>query len=306
MRGMATREPRRHLGERPSRGTAGLSAPTRLERPRLLAGLLLGAALLALLTLSTAAPAFDARVANGRLLAVALADAGQDVGLQCKGWVNRLFSAQARRAGSAARLGGEYGDEDYLRDARGARISAAQAGPGDVIQVADFARPEGGAPLHTAIVVSPLGAGRFLVVDANYVAEETVAVHVWDPAEYAGDRAEVRFYRLGRPCHSDPRVPQGELLSPGPGERLVAGRPLELMAAFTDDTAVRRVRYLLLAGDRVIDAGADIHRGRAGIWSVTTRVPAAGQTLRVLALAQDERGSVNVVTSAEYLLTAPF
>ena len=298
--------PLRDIGLAPTQPSSRPRPSRALWRPRLLVGLVLGVAAVALLALATAAPAYDARVSNARILRAALRDDGRDVHMQCKKWVNTLFTKEARAVGSSARLGGAYGDEDYLDHANGARISAADVEPGDIIQVADFSDPEGGAPLHTAIVLQDYADGRYLVIDANYVAEETVGTHVWDPFEYAGDEADVRFYRIGRPCSSDPRVPRGDLIAAGVDGRVPAAEPLTLSAVFADDVAVTGVRFRLLVDDHVAEVGTDMHKSASGIWSVTWRAPEAGHRLRVQAIALDAAGHAGVAGGEEYRVVAPF
>jgi hypothetical protein len=69
-----------------------------------------------------------------------------------------------------------------------AEVSAANASRGDVIQVGER---DSSFPLHTAIVLDNLGAGRFRVVDSNYGTREIVTTHDYTPP------AGFRIWRVG-------------------------------------------------------------------------------------------------------------
>lgn len=99
--------------------------------------------------------------------------------------------------------------------------------------------------------------------------------------------------RIG-PTVPDQGPPAVELVSPGDGERVVAGVDLEVLVEASDDTRVERV--VLLEGDR--ELGED----RTPPWEfVVTAVPVGAYTLRARAIdaAGNERDSEPVTLMAQ-------
>ena len=283
---------------------ACLSARHRRHLAVLLAAFALGS-LTVLLALATTTVAVDGAVTSAAIVERALRDDGHDVGLECKGWLNDLFSSLASAAGTSAYLRGGYGDDDYVEHAGGVRIGWRAAGPGDVIQVADFDDPEGGAPLHTAIVLENLGDRTYLVIDSNWVAPRVVGEHLFDPYAYAGRRADVRFYRLGVRA---PRasLPHGRLLPPGEGGWTAAGGELSLVGRFGDDVAIAGVTFTVITEEGAAFAGADDHRARNGLWRTSWPIGLApGQKFVVQAVARDTAGRLGCVTTGLLHTYAP-
>ncbi len=117
----------------------------------------------------------------------ACADANKTGGDQCKQFVNCIVWMASGHSQWPVDPGGDY--QKSYADVGGVEVAAADAKEGDIIQMGQW---DTSSPLHTAIVVSNEGAGKFTVVDANYNYDGMVNERShWTP--FAG----ARFWRLG-------------------------------------------------------------------------------------------------------------
>ncbi len=150
---------------------------------------------------------------NHPIVERALRDIGTYQG-ECWPWVRRVvFEATGREMGFDYRGG--------FLEAGAIEIEAADAAPGDIIQVArdGWTSPDADYPgLHTAIVIRNRGDGTFDAIDSNQAWDGIVRLRpAYDPfAQANANGLQVRIYRFpgaaGQP--PGPRTP-GSSLAPG-------------------------------------------------------------------------------------------
>lgn len=141
-------------------------------------------------------------VANADIVAKARSYKLGTHGGQCKVFAEAVVNAVLAAHGQSKRVGG-YGTPGgayYGAWAQGGGklVPAAQAAPGDVIQIvssahktADF--PPGG--LHSAIIVALTSKpGVFVVRDSNYGNDELIREHQLNPVWYASSRGSAVYY----------------------------------------------------------------------------------------------------------------
>jgi uncharacterized protein YgiM (DUF1202 family) len=138
---------------------------------------------------------------------------------ECWGWVHTVvFEATGRSIGFDYRQG--------FFEAGAVEVSAADAQPGDIIQIARDSDTSPGADyagLHTSIILANLGDGRFDVIDSNQNFDGMVHQRQgYDPAAAAARYAGLNYhiYRIGEGTAPSPATP---LALPVPGESFVAG-----------------------------------------------------------------------------------
>jgi uncharacterized protein YgiM (DUF1202 family) len=139
---------------------------------------------------------------------------------ECWGWVQKVvFEATGRTVGFDYREG--------FFEAGAVEVSAADAQPGDIIQIARDSDTSPGADyagLHTSIILANLGDSRFDVIDSNQNFDGLVHQRQgYDPAaavaRYAG--LNYHIYRIGEGgIAPSPATP---LAVPVPGESFVVG-----------------------------------------------------------------------------------
>lgn len=180
----------------------------------------LAAVLVAMLTLFGAAGPFKPAAADSShpIVERALRDLGTYQG-ECWPWVKRVvFEATGREIGFDYR-------EGFL-EAGAIEVSAADAGPGDVIQVAldSWTSPDADYPgLHTAIIIRNRGDGTFDAIDSNQLWDGVVRLRPgYDPfAQAQASGLQVRIYRFpagaGQPREA---APAGAPLTPGDAARV--------------------------------------------------------------------------------------
>ena len=155
-------------------------------------------ALFAILTLAAGPSAAAAQSGpTNPIVQVALKYVGQHGG-QC--WI---FAQNVVREATGIQMGFDY-RQGFLAPLQGPgaiEVSAVDAQPGDIIQIANDAdtSPDADYPgLHTSIIVQNNGDGTFDVVDSNFNFDETVTEH--DGYNPAADAAryglEFHIYRF--------------------------------------------------------------------------------------------------------------
>jgi len=204
--------------------------------------------------------AAGATVSDHPIVQVAYRDLGSWQG-QCWPWVREVVrTATGRTIGFGYREGFLHGGA--------AEVALAEAAPGDIIQLAQDGDDGPGADypgLHTSIVVSVDGAGRFTVIDSNSQWDGIVRVHSYEPlasaARYPG--ISVHVYRFPLSGELPPIPPPPQLLPLPPGERATVSTPGDCLnlrsAARIDPSNVIRCladgTEITLRGDTV-SAGA--------------------------------------------------
>lgn len=170
-----------------------LRIPARVVLTATLALLVLGL----LVVRVDSAPVCESRITTRALYMAAQAYRDGAHGGQCKAFVNRIFNTVARRSGSDARIGWSY-YSDY-RAVGAMEVASDMVEPGDVIQLNQPGHPDRYVKgMHTAVVLSNLGSGWYLVIDSNWRDDERVHRHVWKPGrDAAADGLVVRYWRLG-------------------------------------------------------------------------------------------------------------
>jgi Ricin-type beta-trefoil lectin domain len=126
-------------------------------------------------------------------------------GGQCKVWAAKVVNAVLHRQGGG-RIGGyESRGGAYWGSyaaAGGVRVSAAQAAPGDLIQLnnpADRTSNVHYRAMHSAIIVARASTpGTFVVRDSNWHGDERVTDHLWTPGTTAAKFGlETNYWRFG-------------------------------------------------------------------------------------------------------------
>ncbi|MEO8538583.1 MAG: hypothetical protein ABI577_02500 [bacterium] len=165
--------------------------PMSQHRPALAAILV---AFVAVLTAFTVAkPADAAPPPPSPITTRAVADLGTYQG-ECWMWMKKVvFEATGKTIGFDYRAG-------YL-EAGAVEVSLSQAGPGDIIQIADdsWTSPDADySGLHTAIILSANGDGTFEAIDSNQNFDGMVALRPgYDPAKLSAARGlNFHIYRL--------------------------------------------------------------------------------------------------------------
>ena len=192
-------------------------------------------AALACAPLALASPAND--FPNQRIVDVALSHPEGSAGGQCYFFLNQVL---AQASGGRIHIGGAHTYFGAYAREGGVQVSAADARPGDIIQISipssDDTYRSG---MHTAIVVQNLGAGRFDVVDSNWGYAERVHHHVLTPSRLIapGSDESVQFWRMGQvdapPAPPTPPAPPAPVASnvyhvyglPGSNRLLVRSGP---------------------------------------------------------------------------------
>jgi hypothetical protein len=161
-------------------------------------------------TVGAAAPAGEAASVgeDHPIIQRALRDLGTYQG-QCWPWVKRVvFDATGRTMGFDYREG--------FFEAGAVEVTAAEAGPGDVIQIAHatWTAPDADYPgLHTAIIIRNNGDGTFDAIDSNQRWDGMVRLRPgYDPfAQAARHGLRANIYRFGPSVVSGPTpgAPEG-------------------------------------------------------------------------------------------------
>lgn len=180
------------------------------HRPALAA--ILVAIVATLAAFAAQSPASAAPAPSNPVVARALRDLGTYQG-ECWQWMKTVV-----HDATGAQVGFDY-RYGYL-DNGAIEVPLAQAGPGDIIQIADDAWSSADADyagLHTAIVLSNNGDGTFEAIDSNQNWDGVVNLrHGYDPAaRAAAGGLDVHVYRFGDKAAS--------LLPPAPPVITVAG-----------------------------------------------------------------------------------
>lgn len=196
-----------------------------------------------------------ARSYNGQWGGNACRDAGKPQTGQCKQFVNCVVAL--------ASGGQQYpapGYHDGFARVGGFEVSSAQAASGDIIQVNnnDSARP-----LHTAVILQNGGNNNFWVVDSNWVAEETVGEHSFNPYSWAPG-ADIRIWRLA-----------GAGPPPGSGWAGVAGLEFSGKSSLESGEVLRPNQYLLSDNGWFVwtlqtDGNLVLYHNQRAIWSSQT------------------------------------
>lgn len=176
--------------------------PMSQHRPALAA--ILVAVVAALIALAASSPASAAPSPSSPVVQRALRDLGTHQG-ECWQWMKQVV-----RDSTGAEVGFDY-RFGYL-DSGAVEVSLAQAGPGDIIQIADDRWSSADADyngLHTAIIISANGDGSFEVIDSNQNWDGVVNLRSnYDPASMAGRNGlEFHIYRFGADASRLPPVP---------------------------------------------------------------------------------------------------
>ncbi|MCC7364944.1 MAG: SH3 domain-containing protein [Dehalococcoidia bacterium] len=137
-------------------------------------------------------------------------------GGQCWTWMQQVvFEATGKKVGYDYRLG--------FFEAGAVEVTDAEAGPGDVIQIADDAWTSPDAEydgLHTAIILENLGGGAFKVIDSNSQWDEVVRVRdSYNPSAIAAARGlNYHIYRLAGtpPVEARAAAPAAPVAPAGP------------------------------------------------------------------------------------------
>lgn len=187
-----------------------------------------------------AAFAVDGRITQAAIYAKANSYASGAYGGQCKVWVQTVFNAVAKAAGSSMRIGSGY--HDCYKLAGGVEVTASAARRGDVIQVFESSAPNTYySGMHTAIIVDNLGSGAFNVIDSNWALNSKVSRHKWDVAAWMRKYSarEVHYWRMGSmPISLTAPTPANLCVVPGvtyrpatvlkPGHHAVGTYPVQL------------------------------------------------------------------------------
>jgi len=205
--------------------------PLSQHRPALAA--ILVAAIAVLSAFAGLQPANAAPTSSNPLVARALLDLGTYQG-ECWQWMKAVvLDATGAQVGFDYRFG-------YL-DAGAVEVSVNNAGPGDIIQIADDAWSSADADyngLHTAIIISSNGDGSFEVIDSNQNWDGMVNLRSrYNPADQAA-RYGLNFhiYRFGADASlAAPTPPVATVAGPvGAGDKARVNTPgdcLRLRAA---------------------------------------------------------------------------
>ena len=126
----------------------------------------------------------------GKSGTAACADAGKTGGDQCKQFANCIVWMASNHTQWPV-----TGYQDGFANAGGTQVTSANAVKGDIIQVGNS---DTANPLHTAIVVTNYGNGKFNVVDANWKYDGMVRQHNYTPPSSA------EFWRMGTVINSPP------------------------------------------------------------------------------------------------------
>ena len=175
--------------------------PLSQHRPALAAILV---AFVAVLTAFSAARPAAAGPSSDAIVNRALQDLGTWQG-ECWQWVKLVV-----REATGAEMGFDY--RYGFLDAGATEVSLNDAGPGDVVQIADdnYTAPDADYPgLHTAFIVSVNGDGTFEVIDSNRDWDGMVNLRSgYDPAAMAA-RSGLNFhiYRFGEAAAAAPAKP---------------------------------------------------------------------------------------------------
>ena len=176
--------------------------PLSQHRPALAA--ILVAVVAVLSVVSDSRPVDAAPQPSNPIAARALQDLGSWQG-ECWIWMKKVvFEATGKTIGYDYRAG-------YL-EAGAVEVSLAQAGPGDIIQIADDAWTAPDADysgLHTAIILSANGDGTFEAIDSNQNYDGMVNLRSgYDPARLARTRGlNFHIYRLSGTAALTPPAP---------------------------------------------------------------------------------------------------
>lgn len=156
---------------------------------------------------------------NQSIVDVAFSHAEGSPGGSCYFFVNRVL---AQASGGRVHIGGPHTYFGAYAREGGVQVSAADAQPGDIIQISvpsdDINFYNG---MHTAIVVHNLGGGTFDVVDSNWGLDERVHHHVLTPSRAARGNESVQYWRMGQV--GTPPAPA--LPAPGPSATAPAPAP---------------------------------------------------------------------------------
>ncbi|MGE0598301.1 MAG: hypothetical protein AB7J35_00565 [Dehalococcoidia bacterium] len=166
--------------------------PMSRHRPALAA--ILVAFVAAFVAFAGQTPASAAPTSDNPVVQRALRDLGTYQG-ECWQWMKAVV---ADAAGAKVGFDYRYG---YL-DAGAVEVSLSEAGPGDIIQIADDSWSSADADypgLHTAIVISNNGDGTFEAIDSNQNWDGVVNLRPgYDPsARAAAAGLDVHVYRFG-------------------------------------------------------------------------------------------------------------
>lgn len=132
-------------------------------------------------------------LSNSNIVTLAYSHNGQNIApLECKGFVQHIVGNSLIEGYTQA----------YLNI--GTEIQSDQAMWGDIIQISNGSDLEQYYPgMHTAIILKNHKNGNFNVIDANYIAANTVGIHDFNPANFIASYPknskylQTHFYRLG-------------------------------------------------------------------------------------------------------------
>jgi hypothetical protein len=154
---------------------------------------------------------------------------------ECWQWMKKVvFEATGKTVGFDYRNG-------YL-EAGAIEVSIAEAGPGDVVQIASDSWTNADADyagLHTAIVLEANGDGTFDVIDSNQLWDGVVRLRAgYDPAALAVARGlSFHIYRLSgdpAPAAAPASTPAAGTASFAPGDRARVNTPGECLNLRTE------------------------------------------------------------------------
>ncbi|HEY1449853.1 MAG TPA: hypothetical protein VGF47_02795, partial [Solirubrobacteraceae bacterium] len=166
-----------------------------------------------------ARPQLGGSYPNARIAEVGLSRLGQKGG-QCKEAVNVWVGVASN---GSQRLGG-----DYLQNYRvegGHEVSREEALEGDIIQLNGSNGSYYYEGMHTAVVLShAAGSESFEVVDSNFLWDEIVRRHVWNPYAIASRYGlTIHIWRMG-----SAGSPSGGSGSPSSGNGTIQGSSPQL------------------------------------------------------------------------------
>jgi hypothetical protein len=162
----------------------------------------------------------------------------QDLGTwqgECWQWMKRVvFEATGKTVGFSYR-------EGYL-EAGAAEVSLEEAGPGDIIQIADerWTSPDADYPgLHTAIILEANGDGTFDVIDSNQLWDGIVRLRPgYDPVALSSSRGlSFHIYRItagSTPSLAAGTPHAGSSVAFAPGDRARVNTPGECLNLRTE------------------------------------------------------------------------
>ena len=147
-------------------------------------------------------PLVSATISNNDIASTAIGYNGQDVELECKGFVQKVVNEVA---GSYVLTPGYR--NCYLNI--GTEIQSSQAMWGDIIQTCDDSDSDKWYPgTHSAIVLENKGDNNFKVVDSNWNLDEIVHIDDRNLFSWASSYGtQTHYYRLGTTDHWDFNIP---------------------------------------------------------------------------------------------------